>query len=341
MNDSPLFAAIDLHSDNSYATVLDGADRVVLERRIRNRLGEILAELAPFKDRITAVAVESTFNWYWLVDGLMDAGYEVRLVNTNAARQYDGLKHGDDRSDARWLAHLMRLGILPTGYIMPKKLRAVRDLLRKRMSLVQQRTANVVSFMNLKARNEAAHLSADDIQKLKPESAAAGVRDIYRAKALEATVAVINALDQQIRDIEAAVAGAVRETAESQRLRSIWGVGKILSMTIQLETGPISRFASPGDYASYCRCVKSKRLSNGKVKGKGNDKCGNRYLAWAWVEAANFAIRFYPKARAFYQKKAAKKNPILARKALAHKLARAGWHMLRSEADFDPARVFG
>ena len=112
-------------------------------------------------------------------------------------------------------------------------------------------------------------------------------------------------------------------------------------MTIQLETGSIDRFASPGDYASYCRCVKSQRVSNGKIKGHGNEKCGNRYLAWAWVEAANFATRFYPKAREFYQRKSAQRNTTVARKAIAHKLARAAWHMLRNGTDFDPKRVFG
>lgn len=98
-------------------------------------------------------AVESTFNWYWLVDGLQEAGYDVRLVNTAAVKQYDGLKHSGDFSDARHLAHLLRLGILPTGYIYPREARAVRDLLRKRSQLVRQRTTQILSMQNLLARN--------------------------------------------------------------------------------------------------------------------------------------------------------------------------------------------
>ena len=76
--------------------------------------------------------VESTYNWYWLVDGLMDADYRVHLANPAAIQQYSGLKYSDDHSDARWLGHLLRLGVLPEGYIYPKADRAVRDLLRKR-----------------------------------------------------------------------------------------------------------------------------------------------------------------------------------------------------------------
>ena len=110
-----LYCGIDLHSNNHVLTVIDEADRRVYERRLPNDLVVTKAALEPYRAELVAVAVESTFNWYWLVDGLMEAGYAVRLVNTAAVRQYDGLKHSDDEHDAFWLAHLMRLGILPTG----------------------------------------------------------------------------------------------------------------------------------------------------------------------------------------------------------------------------------
>jgi transposase len=124
-----LYAAIDLHSNNGVLVVLDSEDRTIFAKRLHNDLGEIVSCLRSCPGDVTTVAVESTFNWYWLVDGLNDAGFQVRLVNTAAVRQYDGLKHSGDFSDARHLAHLLRLGILPVGYICPKELRAVRDLL--------------------------------------------------------------------------------------------------------------------------------------------------------------------------------------------------------------------
>ena len=132
-----LYAAIDLHSNNSVLVVINENDRIVLEVRLRNELPCILGSLAPYREAIEAIAVESTFNWYWLVDGLMEAGYKVKLVNTVAVKTYDGLKYASDQHDARHLAHLLRLGILPTGYIYPKEERAVRDLLRKRAQLVR------------------------------------------------------------------------------------------------------------------------------------------------------------------------------------------------------------
>ena len=122
-----LYGGIDLHSNNCVVVLLDEEDQVVYEKRLANDLGYLLLELAPYQGMIEGVVVESTFNWYWLVDGLMEAGYPVHLANTAAIQQYCGLKYTDDRSDARWLAHLLRLKLLPEGYIYPKEERAVRE----------------------------------------------------------------------------------------------------------------------------------------------------------------------------------------------------------------------
>lgn len=141
-----IYGGIDLHSNNSFVVLIDEGDRVKYSKRLPNNLSLILKELEPYTESIEGIAVESTFNWYWLVDGLMKAGYNLHLVNTASVIQYSGLKYSDDKYDARWLAHLLHLGILPEGYIYPKEERAVRDLLRKRALLVRQRTVNILSM---------------------------------------------------------------------------------------------------------------------------------------------------------------------------------------------------
>ena len=151
-----LYAGIDLHSNNSVLSVLDENDRVVYAKRLPNDLAAIIAAQRSCSGKLHGVAVESTYNWYWLVDGLQDAGFALHLVNTAAVKQYDGLKYSGDFSDARHLAHLLRLGILPTGYIYPREERAVRDLLRKRGQLVRQRSTQILSMGRLLARNLAA-----------------------------------------------------------------------------------------------------------------------------------------------------------------------------------------
>ncbi len=336
-----LYCGIDLHSNNSYVAVIDSEDKVVYQRRLDNSLELILEKLEPFRDRVVSIAVESTFNWYWLVDGLMDAGYHVDLVNTCAVKQYEGLKHTDDRHDAIHLAHLKRLGILPTGYIYPREQRGVRDLVRKRMQLVQHRTSFILSTQNIQHRTLGARMTTNEIKTQNRESIATAVSDPYVAMALGSTQAIIIALSEEVCQIEKEVLGLIRLTDEWQGLNTVWGIGKILATTIMLETGPIERFATVGDYASYCRCVKSVRLSNGKKKGEGNAKNGNKYLAWAFIEAAQFAIRGYPIARRWYQKKLAKVHKtVIARKALAHKLARASFYVVRDGVPFKPEMLF-
>ena len=329
-----LYGGIDLHSNNSVIALLNEEDKVVYRRRLPNDLGIVLAQLAPFGDAIEGVVVESTYNWYWLVDGLMDAGYRVHLANTAAIVQYAGLKYTDDDSDARWLAKLLRLGLLPEGYIYPKEDRPVRDLLRKRSQLVRQRTSNLQSIQNLLARNRGHSLGANEIKRLTYEEVDGLLPDADLALAVKGT------LDGVIDLLEQAVKGRIKLRPAFKPLLTVSGIGEILGLTIMLETGEIGRFAEVGNYASYCRCVDSKRITNGKKKGKGNRKNGNKYLAWAYIEAAHFAVRYDPQVKRYYQRKSARTHPIVATKTVAHKLARACYYILRDQVPFDVNRAF-
>jgi transposase len=336
-----LYAAIDLHSNNNVLVILDEHDRAVYEQRLPNRLPLILEQLATYRESIEAIAVESTFNWYWLVDGLMDAGYSVKLVNTVAVKQYDGLKYTRDEHDARHLAHLMRLGILPTGYIYPKEERAVRDLLRKRAQLGRCRTAQILSIQNLVSRNTGEGISTDEIRQLDEKAigeACGG--DGPRALAMKSNLAVLRCLDEQIHGLERVVLTQARLKPAFEKLLTVDGIGKILGMTIMYEAGAVERFGKVGQFASYARCVSSSRWSNGKKKGEGNRKNGNKYLAWAFIEAAHFAVRYNERIRRFYQRKKAKTNGIVAVKTVAHKLARACYHVLKEQVPFEETRAF-
>jgi transposase len=338
--DMELYAAIDLHSNNSVLVVTDPEDHVVFAKRLRNDLELILAALRGCPGAIRAVAVESTYNWYWLVDGLKCAGFDVRLANTAAVKQYDGLKHGEDFSDAKHLAQLLRLGILPEGYICPPELRALRDLMRKRAQLVRQRTSQILSIHNLLARNLAKSLKGDDIKRLE-DGAIDGLALLEDQKrAVKANVAVMRCLEVQIRLLERAILAKGRLREEFHGLKTVSGIGEVLALTIVLETGDIHRFASAGKFASYARMVDSRRESNGKSKGVGNRKCGNKHLSWAFIEAAHCAVRYDPSVRRFYQRKCAKGLSVVAIKAVAHKLARACYHIMREGVPYDGTRAF-
>jgi len=335
-----VYVGMDLHATNTYVGMVDEENTVLYKQRFRNELPLILAALDPFKEDIQGVVVESTFNWYWLVDGLMAQGYRVHLANVSAIKQYEGLKEIDDKRSAFWLANLLRLGILPTGYIYPKEERPTRDLLRKRLQLVRHRTSHVLSVKNILARNLGLRMKSEDVKRITdPE-----VKRFFPGREMQtmvlASVGLIRHLEDQISTIEAMITKKLKVRKEFTKLMTVPGIGKILALTIMLEVGDIHRFPTVGDYSSYCRCVKSIRTSAGKVIGYGNRKNGNKYLSWAYIEAAHAARRFHETVRSFYEKKMAKTNRIVAIKALSHKLTRASYYVLRDQVDYDPARLF-
>ena len=336
-----LYAGIDLHANNSFVAVIDESDAPIVSRRMPNDLGLVLKLLEPYREELTGIAVESTFNWYWLIDGLEESGYRAHLVNTLAAQQYQGLKYTDDKTDARWLAHMLRLGILPTGWIYPKRDRAVRDLLRRRMQLVRQRTANWLGLRNVLERTSARRLSANGLKKLTPGELSRWIEDPNVRLSMMASLAMINAASEQIDMLEKTVLEHAVDKHGYRIVKTIPGVGPVIASTIAYETGDIHRFPTVGTYASYCRLVRAEKNSNQRVKGQGLKKNGNPYLSWAFHEAAHFAVRFQPDAKRWYEKKRSRTCALVAIRALAHKLARAAYYMIRDQAPYEPKRLFG
>jgi transposase len=320
--------------------MIDRENKVLYKQRHRNELPSILSALDPFKKDIRGVVVESTFNWYWLVDGLMGQGYPVHLANPSAIKQYEGLKQVDDKRSSLWLANLLRLGILPTGYIYPKEERPTRDLLRKRLHLVRHRTSHILSVKNILARSLGVGMRSKDVKELTDAQVKALFPDKEMCLAVMASVDLIRHLQENIDDIEKVVKKKVKLKEEFAKLLTMPGIGEILALTIMLEVGHIDRFPTVGDYSSYCRLVKSTRSSNGKVTGHGNRKSGNKYLCWAYIEAAQFARRFHDTVRSYYERKMAQTNRIVAIKAVSNRLARASYFVMRDRVDYDQARLF-
>jgi transposase len=337
-----LYTAFDLHSNNSYLGIIDENGKRVFKRKLPNDPAIIIESLEPFKADIIGIAVESTYNWYWLVDLLTAEGFKVHLANPAEIQKYTGLKYADDQHDAFWLAEMLRLGILPEGYIYPKEERPIRDLLRKRGHLVKLRTSLIISLQNIISRNNGVQVKVGDIKALRTDRVAPFLeQNEDLALAGKVSKSSIDFLTRQIKAVEAVVERKLEFKEPYERLLTEPGIGKILGLTIMLETGPISRFAKVGNYVSYCRKVSTKWISNEKKKGKGNKKSGNKYLAWAFSEAAEIARRYDENARAYFNRKAQQTNRMVAHNALAHKLARAAYYIMRDGASFMPEKCFG
>jgi len=338
-----LYCGIDLHGDNGYYAIIDQNKQRLFKQRLPNDLAVILAKLAPFRADLTGIAVESTFNWYWLVDGLMAQQYPITLANPAAMEQYAGLKDTNDETDAFFIADQLRLGLLKPGYIYPKEERPVRDILRRRMLFVQQRTVQILSFQSLYARETGGEIGGEKIKAL----SSAEVRELFEDEHLRlmgtANIKTVEFLGERIQELEKAALKQCCLKPEYENLLTVPGIGKVLGLTIMLETGDIRRFAEVGNYTSYCRCVKARRQSNLRAKGENNSKNGNKYLAWAYVEAANFMIRHCPEAQKWYQRKLARSGGkrVLAIKALASKISKACYFIMRDQVAFDQRRIFG
>lgn len=334
-----LMAGIDLHSNNLVIGIVNQDGERVKHQKLPCDLQQVDDYLRPLKRQLKSIAVESTYNWYWLVDGLRARQYPVQLANPARIDQYSGIKHAGDTNDAYFLAELQRLNILPTGYIYDPTLRPVRDLLRRRMTLVRQRTSLMLSFKSLYGRTTGQSLSLSRVKAMTSTQA----QTLYEhpANSLIAKIQKeqMEKLDQGIATIERTVQTQARALPCYERLMTLPGIGRILGMTVTMEIGEIARFKRAGDFASYCRTVQAQRVSNDKKKGENNKKCGNRYLAWAFVEAANFAKRYDERCRQWFDRKAAKTGTIVATKALACKLAKAAWHVVSQNVDYDAGRM--
>ena len=336
-----VYAGFDLHANNNYLGVVDESGKKVFKKKLPNEPETILQALDPLRQELAGVVVESTFNWYWLVDLLMDDGYRVHLANPAAIQKYKGLKHSNDVHDAFWLAEMLRLAILPTGYIYPKEERAVRDLLRKRSHLVKLRTSLSLGLKNIVARNSGQSVKQNEIIQLKQDLVSPLFEDNEDlALAGQVSKEVIDCLTVRINRIERFVVSKLGLKDSYQYLTTMPGVGLVLGLTIMLETGDIKRFSTVGNYSSYCRKVPSSWTSNGKVKGKGNKKNGNKYLAWAFSEAAEHARRYSPEVQVYYNRKFQRTNRMTAHTALAHKYSRAAYYIMKDHVPFDPRRLF-
>ena len=201
-----LYSAIDLHSNNSHVAIIDDQQNRVFYRKLANDPKVIANAFAPYRERLKGIVIESTFNWYWLADLLIEKGYPVHLANPCGIQKYSGLKHADDKHDAFWLAQMLALNILPEGYIYPKEDRPLRDLLRKRSHLVRVRSSLILSLQNMVMRNHGIKIRSNDLKKLTQDPVAEILKDQEElALAGKASKETIDFLTRQIQRIETAV----------------------------------------------------------------------------------------------------------------------------------------
>ena len=327
---------IDLHARSLYVCILDDAGQSIVHKQIKASPDALLKLIAPYQSDLV-IGVECMFSWYWVADCCADNAIDFVLGHALYMNAIHGGKAKNDKIDSEKIARLLKGGMFPCAYVYPRQWRGTRDLMRRRMRLMRQRAEliahihNTLSQYNLPPNTDNLRY-AQHRQKLRQVFPDTSVQ-----KSIDLDLDRIDFYDTQLSKLE----WYLKQTAKTVdrntiiRLKSIPGIGDILSLVLLYEIHSIERFERVQDFVSYCRLVKCKRESAGKSYGTGGAKIGNATLRWAFGEAAVLFLRGNPAAQKWLEKKTQKHNKAKALTILAHKLGRAVFYMLKRRTLFD------
>lgn len=338
------YSGIDLSARHSHLCVVDENLSIYLQLKVANDLSRIAQLLDPFTPHLKIV-VESTFNWYWLVDGLQALGFQVSLAHSLGLSLITHAKVKTDRRDAFTLAKLLRAGLIPKAYIYPASSRPLRDLLRRRLKAVTLRAHEYGSLRQLLLREGILSTSRNEIKLAQESDLKEWFSHPLLVESASQQLERINLLSSQIAELEQQILLLTQDRDDYKRLLDISGIGKMLALTILYEIGEITRFKDFRHFSSYCRLVPGVAQS-GAVSRRGRaSKQGNRYLKSAFNQAAVAAVRSYPAIKRCYQRHLQRHRgsarKLVAYNVIAHKLAQAVYVVLKQGSHYNQELLFG
>jgi transposase len=327
---------IDLHARTMYVCILNRDGEIVVHRNMKASPDALLKVIAPYREDVV-VAVEGIFTWYWLADLCAQEGIPFVLGHALYMKAIHGGKAKNDKIDAHKIAVLLRGGMLPQAYVYPTEMRATRDLLRRRMSLMRQRAALLTHVQNTNSQYNLPEIGKKLAYKANREGVAERFPDPAVQQSIEVDLALLNSYDRLLTKLELSLVNTAKAHNAQifYRLRSIPGVGKILALVLLYEIHDIHRFPRVQEFVSYCRLVQCAKESAGKRYGTSGTKIGNAYLKWAFSEAAVLFLRANPAGQKYLARIVKKHGKGKALTILAHKLARAVYYMWRRDTVFD------
>jgi transposase len=330
------YCGIDLHARTMYVCILNQDGEILMHRNMKASPDALLKVLAPYREDVV-VAVECIFTWYWLADLCAQEGVPFVLGHALYMKAIHGGKAKNDKIDAHKIAVLLRGGMLPQAYVYPAEMRATRDLLRRRMSLMRQRAALLTHVQNTNSQYNLPEIGKKIAYKANRDGVAERFPDPAVQKSIEVDLTLLGYYDRLLTDIELSLVNTAKEHNAQvfYRLRSIPGVGKVLALVLLYEIHNIHRFPRVQEFVSYCRLVKCARESAGKRYGTAGAKIGNAYLKWAFSEAAVLFLRANPAGQKYLARLEKKHGKGKALTVLAHKLARAVYYMWKRDTVFD------
>jgi transposase len=332
----PFYCGIDLHARTMYVCILSQDGEVMLHRNMQARPDALLKAIAPYRDDMV-IAVECIFTWYWLADLCAQEGLPFVLGHALYMKAIHGGKTKNDKIDSQKIAVLLRGGLLPQAYVYPAAMRATRDLLRRRTHLMRKRAELLAHIQNTNSQYNLPAIGKKIAYKANRDGVAERFPDPAVQKSIEVDLALIGHYDQLLRDVELSILKTAKQhNAQTlYLLRTIPGIGEILSLVLLYEIHAITRFPRVQDFLSYCRLVKCTKESAGKRYGTSGTKIGNAHLKWAFSEAAVLFLRANPAGQTYLTQLEKKHGSGKALTLLGQKLGRTVYYMLQRQTAFD------
>ena len=336
------YCGIDLHAKKMYLCILDGTGEIVLHRNIKTDRDVFLKTIEPFTEDLV-VAVECMFTWYWIADLCTQEGIPFVLGHALYMKAIHGGKAKNDKIDSYKIGALLRGGMIPMAYVYPAKMRATRDLLRRRNHLMRKRAELYAHIQNTRSQYNLPEFLGRIAKPQNREGIVERFQDPSVQKMMDTDLAVIEAYDPIIAKMERDIIKMAdqHDPVAYALLKSIPGIGRILGLVILYEIEDIHRFPTVQDFVSYCRLVKSAKESNGKKYGPSGKKIGNAHLKWAFSEAAALFLKGNEPGKKYLDRLANKHNKGKALSILAHKMGRAVYFMLKNKKPFEQNKFLG
>jgi transposase len=330
------YCGIDLHARTMYVCILNQAGEILVHQNMKASPDTLLRTIAPYRDDIV-VAVECIFTWYWLADLCAQEGIPFVLGHALYMKAIHGGKAKNDKIDAQKIAVLLRGGMLPQAYVYPAEMRATRDLLRRRMHFMRKRAELLTHVQNTNSQYNLPEIGRKIAYKTNRDGVAERFAEPAVQKSIEVDLALIGHYDELLRDVELSILKAAKQRNSNTLylLRTVPGIGEILSLVLLYEIHDIQRFPRVQDFVSYCRLVKCAKESAGKRYGTSGTKIGHADLPWAFSEAAVLFLRANPAGQKYLGRLEKKHGQGKALTVLAHKLARAVYYMLKRDTAFE------
>ena len=330
------YCGIDLHTKNMYVCILNQAGNILVHKNIYSNPQSLIKVIEPYLPDV-AISVECMFTWYWISDFCFQKNIPFVLGHALYMKAVHGAKTKNDKIDSKKIAMLLRAGMIPMAYVYPQQMRSTRDLLRRRMYFMHKRSELLAHIQNTKSQYNLPDFEKCIARKRNRKGISERFSDESVRKSIEVNLNLLNHYDNLLNDVELYLTHHAKEHDPNNLylLRTIPGVGKILSLVILYEIQDITRFEKVQNFSSYARLIKPQKESAGKIKGSGNRKMGNAYLKWAFSEATILLIREKQEIKEYHLKLKNKHGKARALAIISHKIGRTVYYMLKNKQAFD------